>query len=237
MNSRMADSPSPAYDEVAGAYSRVLDPDGAGLADPVLTELVGDIAGQVVLSLACGQGQDARLLARLGARVTGIDVSTEMLRYAREHEAASPRGIAYLRGDAQDLAALADASFDGVLCHMALMDIPELTPTIRSVARVLRQGGWFAFSIVHPAYEPHVEIITDYLLDHRYAKRTPVDWLPRHAYHRPLSAYVTALVEAGLRIERLIEAHQGAPNDVVADRAERDAGRVPGLLYARAAKL
>ena len=237
MNSRMADSPSPAYDEVAGAYSRVLDPDGAGLADPVLTELVGDIAGQVVLSLACGQGQDARLLARLGARVTGIDVSTEMLRYAREHEAASPRGIAYLRGDAQDLAAVADASFDGVLCHMALMDIPELTPTIRSVARVLRPGGWFAFSIVHPAYEPHVEIITDYLLDHRYAKRTPVDWLPRHAYHRPLSAYVTALVEAGLRIERLIEAHQGATNDVVADRAERDAGRVPGLLYARAAKL
>jgi len=233
----MADSPSPAYDEVAGAYSRVLDPDGAGLADPVLTELVGDIAGQVVLSLACGQGQDARLLARLGARVTGIDVSTEMLRYAREHEAASPRGIAYLRGDAQDLAALADESFDGVLCHMALMDIPELTPTIRSVARVLRPGGWFAFSIVHPAYEPHVEIITDYLLDHRYAKRTPVDWLPRHAYHRPLSAYVTALVEAGLRIERLIEAHQRAPNVVVADRAERDAGRVPGLLYARAAKL
>jgi ubiquinone/menaquinone biosynthesis C-methylase UbiE len=237
MNSRMADSPSPAYDEVAGAYSRVLDPDGAGLADPVLTELVGDIAGQVVLSLACGQGQDARLLARLGARVTGIDVSTEMLRYAREHEAASPRGIAYLRGDAQDLAAVADASFDGVLCHMALMDIPELTPTIRSVARVLRPGGWFAFSIVHPAYEPHVEIITDYLLDHRYAKRTPVDWLPRHAYHRPLSAYVTALVEAGLRIERLVEAHQRATDDAVADRSQRDAGRVPGLLYARAAKL
>lgn len=232
----MADSLSPAYDEVATAYSRVLDPDGLGLADPVLTELLGDVAGQAVLSLACGQGQDARLLARLGARVTGIDVSTEMLRDAREHEAPGPRGITYLQGNAQDLAALADASFDGVLCHMASMDIPELTPAIQSVARVLRHGGWFAFSIVHPAYEPHVEIITDYLLDHRYAKRIPVDWLPRDAYHRPLSAYVAALVDAGLHIERLIEAHQGAANDALADRAERDAGRVPGLLYARAAK-
>jgi SAM-dependent methyltransferase len=45
-----------------------------------------------VLSLACGQGQDARLLAGLGATVTGIDISEEMLRHARRHEAAAPRG-------------------------------------------------------------------------------------------------------------------------------------------------
>lgn len=57
------------------------------------------------------------------------------------------------------------------------------------------------------------------------------------ALARSISAYVTALVEAGLRIERLREARQGAVSDVVANRAERDAGRVPGLLYARATKL
>jgi ubiquinone/menaquinone biosynthesis C-methylase UbiE len=229
-------SPRPEYDEVADAYSRVLDADGLGLADPVLTELLGDVGGEVVLSLACGQGQDARLLAGLGARVTGIDLSSEMLRYAAAHEAARPRGIGYVQGNAQDLAAFADASFDGVLCHMALMDIPELRPTIRSVARVLRGGGWFVFSIVHPAYHPHVEILTDYLLDHRYRKTSPVDWLPTHAYHRPLAAYVNELADAGLHVERLVEVHQRAANDVVAGRAERDAGGVPGLLYARAVK-
>ena len=74
------------YDGVADEYSRALDPDGVGLDDPVLTELVGEVAGQDVLSLACGQGQDARLLARLGARVTAVDVSAEMLRHARRHE-------------------------------------------------------------------------------------------------------------------------------------------------------
>src|SRR5947208_10354354 len=99
-----------AYDDVADAYSRALDPDGAGLVDPVLTELIGEVAGQEVLSLACGQGQDARLLARLGASVTGVDVSEEMLRRAREHEAAEPHGISYLQADARDLAELADAS-------------------------------------------------------------------------------------------------------------------------------
>jgi ubiquinone/menaquinone biosynthesis C-methylase UbiE len=227
MKTPMAESSSPAYDEVAHAYGHILDPDGRGLADPVLTDLLGRIADQAVLSLACGQGRDARLLAGLGAVVTGIDVSPEMLRYASEHEASDPRGITYVQGDARDLAEFADSSFDGVVCHMALMDIPELGPTIRSVARVVRRGGWFVFSIVHPAYHPHVEILSDYLLDHRYAKRERVDWLPEHAYHRPLAAYVNELAQFGFHIERVVEAH----------RRDADAGGVPGLLYARASKL
>jgi SAM-dependent methyltransferase len=222
----MADSHPAAYDEVADEYSRVLDPDGVGLVDPVLTELVGDVTGRDVLSLACGQGRDARLLARLGASVTGVDVSAEMLRYALRHEAADPRGISYLHGDAQDLPALAARSFDGVVCHMALMDIPDLAATIGSVARVLRDGGWFVFSIVHPCYRGHVDVVTDYLLDHRYRKRLATEWLPTHAYHRPLGTYVDQLTRAGFRIERVVEVHHAAA----------DAGGVPGLLYARVVK-
>lgn len=235
MKPLMTDSQS-AYDAVADHYRRILDPEGRGLSDPVLTDLLGDLGNQVVLSLACGQGQDARLLASLGARVTGIDVSTEMLRYATDHEAVTPRGITYIRGNAQNLELFADASFDGVLCHMALMDIPDLTATVRAAARVLRDGGWFVFSIVHPAYHPHVQIVSDYLVDHRYLKQRPVEWLPPHAYHRPIAAYVNELAGAGLRIERLVETHQAGERDPVANRAERDAGEVPGLLYARAAK-
>jgi ubiquinone/menaquinone biosynthesis C-methylase UbiE len=221
----MADSQA-AYDDVADSYSRVLDPDGVGLVDPVLTELIGDVAMRDVLSLACGQGQDARLLARLGATVTGVDLSAEMLRHARRHEAADQRGITYVQGDAQDLAAFTDRSFDGVVCHMALMDIPHLAPTIGSVARVLRRGGWFVFSIVHPCYRGHVEVVTDYLLDHRYLKRLPTDWLPAHAYHRPVGTYIDRLVQSGFRIDRIVEVHHAAA----------DAGGVPGLLYARAGR-
>lgn len=223
----MADGHTAAYDEVADAYSQALDPDGVGLVDPILSELVGDATACNVLSLACGQGQDARLLAHLGAIVTGVDVSAEMLRYARQHEAADPRGIEYAQGDAEDLAAFADRSFDGVVCHMALMDIPDLAAAVGSVARVLRDQGWFVFSIVHPCYHGHVEIVTDYLLDHRYRKRLPKDWLPTHAYHRPLGSYFDKLARAGLRVDRIVEAHYLAS----------DAGGVPGLLYARAVKV
>jgi ubiquinone/menaquinone biosynthesis C-methylase UbiE len=220
--------PMSAYDDVADAYSRTLDPMGEGLVDPILTELIGEVAGQDVLSLACGQGQDARLLASLGATVSGIDISEEMLRHARRHEAADPRGITYVQGDVERLVPFVDASFDGVVCHMALMDVSDLAATIRSVARVLNGEGWFVVSIVHPCYHPHVEILDDYRLDHRYLKVVPVDWLPPHAYHRPLGAYVNELAEAGFRLERVVEEHMaGRP---------QDAGGVPGLLYARAAR-
>jgi len=222
----MADEPSAAYDAVADSYSRALDPDGTGLRDPVLAALIGLPAGKAVLSVACGQGQDARLLADLGARVTGVDVSEGMLSHARRHEASRPRGITYVHGDAQDLAAFAEASFDGAVCHMALMDIPRLGATLRSIARVLRADGWFVCSIVHPCFQGHVDIVSDYLVDHRYAKRVPWDWLPTHAYHRPLSAYVNELASGGFRITRMVEAHH--------DRSSE--GVVPGLLYLRAVK-
>jgi ubiquinone/menaquinone biosynthesis C-methylase UbiE len=211
-----------AYDEVADAYRRALDPDGD---DAVLTELVGGVSGQDVLALACGQGRDARLLAGLRAAVIGVDVSEEMLRYARELEAADPCGIEFVQGDAEDLP-FAEKRFDGVVCHMALMDIPGLAATIASVSRVLRERGWFVFSIVHPCYGAHVANLSDYLLDHRYAKSVPPDWLPTHAYHRPLGQYVDVLVASGFRLERMVEVHHPA--------AAQDG--VPGLLYARAVK-
>jgi SAM-dependent methyltransferase len=213
------------YDLVADEYSRALDPDGRGLVDPLLTELIGDVERRAVLSLACGQGQDARLLASLGAAVTGIDLSPEMLRYARAHEAAAPRGIVYVQGNAEQLEAFADGSFDGVLCHMALMDMPHLAPVVESVARVLRAPGWFVFSIVHPCYHGHVENVADYLLEHRYRKRIPPGWLPEHAYHRPLSLILDELVRSDFRLERLVEPQLAR---------DADAHGVPGLLYARA---
>jgi ubiquinone/menaquinone biosynthesis C-methylase UbiE len=214
------------YDEIAEAYSRALDPEGVGLVDPTVTLLIGDVEGQELLSLACGQGQDARLLAGLGATVTGVDISEEMLRHARRHEQAERHGITYVHGDAQDLAGFDDESFDGVLCHMALMDIPSLAPALTSVARVLRGGGWFVFSIVHPCYGGHVAVVADYLADQRYRKRVPPSWLPAHAYHRPLGTYVNELTGAGFRIDRLAEVHHAAA----------DNSGVPGILYARCLK-
>jgi ubiquinone/menaquinone biosynthesis C-methylase UbiE len=127
LNRSMTDLRTP-YDELADAYSATLDPDGGGLNDPAFDDLVGDLRGQRVASIACGQGRDARRLADLGATVVGVDAAESLLVHARRLEQDNPRGIEYLHGDAQRLDVLADASYDGAVCYMALMDIPDLRP-------------------------------------------------------------------------------------------------------------
>ena len=123
------------YDEIAEWYDEQLR-SGSLIHDlvvPTLLGLVGDISGQQICDLACGQGVVARQLAERGAVVRGIDLSTRLLAIAGREEAVLPRGIAYRHGDAQELADVGDASFDGVVCNMALMDIPDLAATVRTL--------------------------------------------------------------------------------------------------------
>ena len=225
------------YDELADAYHSV-DPDGVGLTDATFNDLVGKVKGLRLVAVACGQGRDARRLADLGAVVVGVDASNPLLEHARDLELRRPRGIKYVHGDAQDLRDLGDAEFDGAVCHMALMDIPELEPTLRSVARVLVPGGWFVASIVHPCYKTpadgelidHVDgttrrIVGRYFDEGAYHSATRWEVLPRVAYHRTLSTYLNTLVGCGLAVERVVE-----------PVGERPVWRaVPGLLYLAAA--
>ncbi|GAB3950373.1 class I SAM-dependent methyltransferase [Kribbella albertanoniae] len=222
-----------AYEELADAYHAGV---GAGFDDPTFDALVGDVNGQRIAAVACGQGRDARRLAELGAEVVGIDASASLLAHARRLEQESPRGIEYVHDDAHELRSIPDASFDAVVCHMALMDIPELEPTVRSIARILKPGGSFVASIVHPCYKTpadgelidHVDgttrrIVGRYFDEGPYNSVTRLEILPRVAYHRMLSTYVNTLTAAGLPIVKMLEP--------VGDRPVWQA--VPGLLYFR----
>lgn len=108
------------YDEWVGSHA--MDQDAFF---PAVEALMGTVAGQRICDLACGQGRVARHLAGLGASVVGIDLSARLLTIARRHEQAEPRGIDYRHADARSLDGVADGTFDGVVCHMALMDVPS----------------------------------------------------------------------------------------------------------------
>jgi ubiquinone/menaquinone biosynthesis C-methylase UbiE len=228
------------YDAVAVEYDEWVGA-GSALEDPVFEELVGKVDGQEVCSVACGQGREARYLAGRGATVTGVDLSAKLVEIARQHEEAEPLGISYLQGDAHTLDALGNDSFDGVVCYMALMDIPELDSAVRAVARILRPGGWFAFVITHPCFKTPA---TGDLVDHtnQSVRRTVGKYfaegywdgpganrnaLPVGAYHRTMSTYVNSLTDAGLVIERMEE----PPRDLQPVWME-----VPQLLYVRCHK-
>ena len=110
--------------------------------------LLPDVAGERVLDVACGQGRMSRHLATAGAVVTGIDISAAMLGKTR---AAGPPGITYVHADVARHPGWWDGRpFDGSTCELSLMDIDDLAGALSTVAAVLRPGGWFAASIVHP---------------------------------------------------------------------------------------
>ena len=209
-----------AYDEIAEWYDAWVG-DGPLEDDayyPAVEALIGPVAGLRVCDLGCGQGRVARHLADRGARVVGVDLSAKLLAIARRREAAEPRGVVYIRDDARGLGGLREAAFDGVVCHMALMDIADLEPTLRAVGRVLRPGGWFAFAILHPCSHTAtarelvapdgalVRAVSGYFAEGfwRQAER-PGPPGKVGAYHRTLSTYINALADAGLALERLAE--------------------------------
>ena len=212
----MAVSP---YDEIAEWYDAWLGPEDDVRHDFLVAaeELMGDVAGLRVLDLACGQGRVARRLAELGARVTGVDLSARLLEIARRYEAEEPRGVEYRHGDAHTLEGVPDGGFDGVLCYMALMDIPDLDAALGSAARVLRPGGWFVFAILHPCYNspPSGELATPQgwvrtvrgYWEEGYWRSETRTGPPGKvgSFHRTLSTYVDALADVGLVLERIRE--------------------------------
>jgi 2-polyprenyl-3-methyl-5-hydroxy-6-metoxy-1,4-benzoquinol methylase len=227
------------YDEVADFYEqfapdRYDDPPMAALL-----QLIGDVAGLRLLDLACGQGRLSRELARRGAQAVGIDLSAAQLEKAHAREAAQPLQIAYIHADAAAPDALAGARFDGVACSFGLSDIDDLDGVIATVARTLRRGGLFAFSIVHPCFpgwEP---------------KQATSSWRPGAGYydegwwrfdgparslrakvganHRTLSSYLNTFTRHGLILDEIVE--PPPPSDWLADPPS--VGPVPIYLVAR----
>ncbi|TDU87911.1 ubiquinone/menaquinone biosynthesis C-methylase UbiE [Kribbella voronezhensis] len=222
------------YDDVATEYDEWVGA-GSALDDAAFTELTGDVAGQEICVVACGQGREARYLAGRGAVVTAVDLSEKLLERARQHEETQPLGISYRQGDAHTLDGVGTDSFDGAVCHMSLMDIPDLDGALHSMARILKPGGWYVVSITHPCFKTPA---TGELVDHvdKSIKRTVGKYyaegywdgpgahrsaLPVGAYHRTLSTYVNTLTAADLTIDQLRE----PPGDTPIWR------EVPQLLY------
>jgi SAM-dependent methyltransferase len=106
--------------------------------------------GSRVLDVACGTGNTALPLARLGLHVTGLDIAPNLLVQARERAAAERLGITFDEGDAEQLP-YADASFDAALSMFGAMFAPRPEFVASEFARVLKPGGRLAMANWTPA--------------------------------------------------------------------------------------
>jgi 2-polyprenyl-6-hydroxyphenyl methylase/3-demethylubiquinone-9 3-methyltransferase len=108
------------------------------------------LAGKRVLDVGCGGGILADSMARRGAQVLGIDLSTKALKVAQLHalEASTPN-VEYREQSAEALAAEQPGQFDVVTCMEMLEHVPDPSSVVRACADLVKPGGWVFFSTLN----------------------------------------------------------------------------------------
>ncbi|MEO3999062.1 class I SAM-dependent methyltransferase [Mesorhizobium sp. CAU 1732] len=177
---------------------------------PATHALLGDVDGLDVLDAGCGSGIGTERLARGGARVSGFDITPEMLALARKR--CEGLNVAFHDSDlSQPLDWLADESFDRVLSSLALDYVEHLQPVFREFFRVTRPGGQLVFSMGHPMRDWQDErargggtyFETNLWGMHWGGFGEPAPYV--QSYRRPLAEIVNGLSESGWIIDRLVE--------------------------------
>jgi ubiquinone/menaquinone biosynthesis C-methylase UbiE len=202
------------------------------LNNPAFLKFIGNLKGKKVLDAGCGEGYNTRILARKGARVVGVDISSKMIRHARQTERRGSLGIRYEVTSFSNLSLSEDVSFDTVVSTMALMDGPDYAGAIKEFFRVLRPHGDLFFSITHPCFmtrgfgwvanekdEPVKLTVSDYFRRRPYVERWHFSQLPDEekvksfavpSFPRTLSDYLNTLIETGFVLKRIHEPRPSA---------------------------
>jgi SAM-dependent methyltransferase len=230
-----AADPPTTYDPIADTYAAGVEaaPYNALYERPAMLSMLPDVAGARVLDAGCGSGWYAEQLIARGARVTAIDQSAVMVRHTRQRVGgAAEVRVADL---AQPLAFAQDASYDGILSALVLEHVRDWDATFAEFHRILRPGGWLQLSAQHPA-----DTAARLGLE-RYLDVVPVQeewgWIGGMVpafFHRPVSAMVNALADAGFVVERLEEP---VPTDEFRRRHPQAYARMvrrPGFILFRA---
>lgn len=115
--------------------------------------LLGKVKGKKILEIGCGGAQCSIGFAKRGAICTGVDLSDEQLKFARNLVREQNVNVKLIKGDVQTLKKFKSSGYDIVFSAWALQYIPDLTKCFKEVHRVLKKGGLFVFSFEHPFYE------------------------------------------------------------------------------------
>jgi 2-polyprenyl-3-methyl-5-hydroxy-6-metoxy-1,4-benzoquinol methylase len=198
------------------------------LIEPTQLKLLNLRGGEMVLDVACGNGQFARQMAELGAQVVAVDASDGMIQAARSRSTGYEGRIEYRVLDCTNkdqLLSVGERQFDRVVCTMALMDIIDIQPLAWAAARLLKSEGRFVFSLCHPCFNSGLtkhgverhdiggELVEEYFVRvSRYSDSMTTKGLamvgqpvPQYYFHRPLSMLLGHFFNEGFVLDGLEE--------------------------------
>jgi SAM-dependent methyltransferase len=181
--------------------------------DEATAGLLGPVTGRRVLEVGCGAAQCARWLVARGAAAVGVDLSYRQLQHARRLDLATGTAVPALVADAARLP-FAGGVFD-LACssYGAVPFVADSAAVMREVARVLRPGGRWVFSVTHPFRwcfpdDPGPVGLTahDSYFDRRpYVETDGAGRVVYAEHHRTVGDRVREVVGAGLRLVDLVE--------------------------------
>jgi SAM-dependent methyltransferase len=162
-----------------------------GSVAPRLVKFANVTPGAEVLDVGCGTGVVALTAARLGARVTGVDLTPELIAHAKENASLTHLEASFLQGDAEEIP-LPDSKFDVVLSQFGHMFAPRPEVAVKEMLRVLKPGGTIAFA----TWPPELFVGRSFALMGKYAPAPPpgvsppVQWGDPHIVRERLGAAV-----------------------------------------------
>ncbi len=216
---------------------------------PRLLRLVGNTKNKKILDLACGQGYFTRLLYDAGATVVGSDISTTLIKRARELSPQIPFTVA-----SADRLSYEDSSFDMITSILAFQNIETIPAVFKESFRVLKKGGQLILVMNHPAFR--VPQYSDWIFDEKKQTQERTVWkylseikikiamnpskqtksVETISFHRPLQYWFKAGEKAGFVVTRLEEweSHkqsQPGPRKNAEDKARKEIPIFMALIF------
>lgn len=212
--------------------------EGRSSLNSIEIELLGELKGKKVLHLQCHFGQDSISLARMGANVTGVDLSDRAIEKARElADKCAVQNCKFVCSDVYDLPNHLDDSFDLVFTSYGTIGwLPDLNKWAAIVSRYLKPGGQFVFVEFHPVvwmFDDHFKGI-----QYRYFNSGPIEEVTDGTYTDPdapitqdyvswnhaISEVFGSLIQNGMNVLNLQE-FDYSPYDCFNETIEYEKGR------------
>lgn len=178
----------------------------------------GDLSRKKVLHLQCHFGQDSISLSRLGAEVTGVDLSDKSIEAARDIASQMQTDTKFICCDIYDLPNHLDEKFDMVFTSYGTIGwLPDLDKWAKVVSHFLKPGGQFIFVEFHPIvwmFDCDFKTISyNYFNTEAIVEETTGTYADRSApitnqnvsWNHPTSEVLNSLLKNGLRIDRFDE--------------------------------
>jgi SAM-dependent methyltransferase len=185
----------------------------AAVLVPIVCRLADVGAADRVIDAGCGSGFLTALVAEAADRVIGVDPSSKQIALANAHNHRA--NVEYVNATLESFAATRPGRADIVIAHMTLMDVPSLGGFLSAARLVLRPGGAFIATLTHPwfwpqywgyesapwfRYSDEIQIEAPFVIS---LDSQPIGTTTH--IHRPISTYLTTIVDTGFELQRVCE--------------------------------